>query len=58
IAPQEITTALLEERLRKLSTPIIGRTMNDEVLLDLRTIEESQIKTIVKVMKENQVMNK
>jgi L-seryl-tRNA(Ser) seleniumtransferase len=32
----------LEERLRQLDTPIITRIAEDEILFDLRTIEEGE----------------
>ena len=38
IKPRKISTAELEERMRFLSVPIIPRTVNDQILLDVRTI--------------------
>ncbi len=38
IKPRNISTAELEERMRFLSVPIIPRTVNDMILLDVRTI--------------------
>ena len=38
IKPIEISTAELEERMRFLPIPIIPRTLNDKILLDVRTI--------------------
>ena len=38
IKPRKISTAELEERMRFLTVPIIPRTVNDQVLLDVRTI--------------------
>jgi len=38
IKPRKISTAELEERMRFLSVPIIPRTVNDKILLDVRTI--------------------
>lgn len=38
IKPRTISTAELEERMRFLSVPIIPRTVNDMILLDVRTI--------------------
>ncbi len=33
----------LEEEIRKLSTPVIGRILDNRLLLDMRTVEESEI---------------
>lgn len=38
--PTQISTADLEIRMRYLKTPIIPRTVNDKILLDVRTILE------------------
>ncbi len=38
IKPNKISTAELEERMRFLPVPIIPRTLNDQILLDVRTI--------------------
>ena len=38
IKPTKISTAELEERMRFLPVPIIPRTLNDKILLDVRTI--------------------
>ena len=38
IKPTKISTAELEERMRFLPVPIIPRTLNDQILLDVRTI--------------------
>ena len=38
IKPRNISTAELEERMRFLPVPIIPRTLNDQILLDVRTI--------------------
>ena len=38
IKPTKISTAELEERMRFLPIPIIPRTLNDKILLDVRTI--------------------
>ena len=36
--PRNISTAELEERMRFLPVPIIPRTVNDKILMDVRTI--------------------
>lgn len=38
LRPGQISTAVLEERMRALPIPIISRTANDQVVMDIRTI--------------------
>ncbi len=46
IRPEEISVNELEERMRRLPVPIIPRTVNDEILLDMRTVSEQEIDVI------------
>ena len=46
VASKRLTPSNLEERLRQLETPIIARISEDEVLFDLRTIEEEEFSYI------------
>jgi L-seryl-tRNA(Sec) selenium transferase len=46
IRPEEISVNELEERMRRLPIPIIPRTVNDEILLDMRTVSEQEINVI------------
>jgi len=41
-----LSAARLEEGLRRLEIPIIARVANDELLLDLRTVAEDELKLI------------
>lgn len=52
VKPVKITTAALEERLRHLPIPIIPRTNNDKVVIDVRTVDRRFFKTIVEQCKE------
>lgn len=52
IKPTTITTAELEETMRHLEVPIIPRTYDDKVYLDMRTLTEDSFETIVAEMKE------
>ncbi|WP_312699498.1 L-seryl-tRNA(Sec) selenium transferase [Sedimentibacter sp.] len=36
--PLNITTASLENKLRHLETPVVGRVVNDRLIIDLRTV--------------------
>lgn len=51
IHPEKISVAELEERMRRLPVPIIPRTVNDTVLLDVRTIEHRFFETAAKQLK-------
>jgi len=46
ICPQNIPVAVLKERMRQNETPIIARISKDRLILDVRTLEESDFKTI------------
>lgn len=48
IRPLNITTAALEKKLRNMDTPIIGRVINDNYIIDLRTVLEGEEKIISK----------
>ena len=52
ISPENISVAELEERMRHLPVPIIPRTVNDKILLDVRTVERHLFGTIVKQFQE------
>ncbi len=52
ISPENISVAELEERMRRLPVPIIPRTVNDKILLDVRTVERHLFGTIVKQFQE------
>lgn len=58
ILPKEISVTVLEERLRKLPMPIIGRVMEGRCLLDVRTITEEQISEIATEIIQGQILNK
>ena len=46
ISPEEVSVPELEEKMRHLPVPIIPRTANDTILLDVRTIDTRQFKVI------------
>ncbi len=47
ITPECMSLVELEERLRCMGTPVIGRIENEQFLLDMRTIQEDDISIIV-----------
>lgn len=51
IQPTRISVPELEECMRHLPVPVIPRTVNDMILLDVRTIEERQFKVIASQLK-------
>lgn len=48
IKPITITTANLEKQLRLIDTPIVGRVVNDNYIIDLRTILKGEEEIITK----------
>lgn len=52
IKPAAISTAALEERLRLLPLPIVGRVYDDRVALDLRTIDDSLLEAVAQGVKK------
>ena len=55
VKPHNISTAELEERMRHLPIPIVARTANDQIVIDVRTVERRFFQTIVKQWKEYDV---
>ncbi len=51
IKPSYVSTAEYESKMRKLKQPIISRVVNDEILLDVRTLERKQFTWIVEQLK-------
>lgn len=58
IKANAITTEELEERMRRLEVPVIGRTVNDKILLDARTLDAKACKTIAREFKETAICEK
>lgn len=52
VKPHHISVPKLEEEMRHLEVPIIPRTANDTIYLDVRTIESRWFKQIVQMMGE------
>lgn len=52
IKPHHMSVPKLEEAMRHLEVPIIPRTANDTIYLDVRTIESRWFKDIVRMMGE------
>lgn len=50
LTSDEFSAAMLEQRLRNHATPVIGRTERNRVLLDLRTVAESEEETILEAL--------
>lgn len=56
IHPKKISVPELEERMRHLPVPVIPRTVNDTILLDVRTIEHRFFRIITDQLKELAVL--
>ena len=56
LRPEKISVAELEMRMRRLPIPVIPRTANDTVLIDVRTVDKSQFRKITDQFIEYAVM--
>ena len=56
--PEKISVPELEERLRHLPVPVIPRTVNDTILLDVRTMNRRDFKLLTDQLKELDVLEK
>ena len=56
LKPEKISVAELEMRMRHLPVPIIPRTANDTVLIDVRTVDRSQFRKITDQLVEYGIM--
>ena len=55
IVPKYISTAKLEARLRTLPIPIVGRIVDDQMLFDMRTINEAELDEIVEMFRKTKI---
>ncbi len=51
IRPEKISVAELEERMRHLPVPVIPRTFNDRVVLDVRTMDREDFRILTDQLK-------
>ncbi len=58
LRPEKISVTELEERMRRLPVPIIPRTANDTIILDARTLKQSDIRLAADQLKEYEVLEK
>ena len=56
IAPEKISVPELEERMRHLPVPIIPRTVNDTILIDMRTVSAEDADLTARELKELEVL--
>lgn len=52
LRPYGMHVAEMEERMRRLPVPVIGRTANDKIYLDVRTIESRWFRTLAEMLKK------
>ncbi|MBO5461449.1 MAG: L-seryl-tRNA(Sec) selenium transferase [Ruminococcus sp.] len=57
IIPEEISISKLEKRMRSLSVPVIGRITEQQLLLDVRTMEKKHFELIVKMFGETKIFH-
>ena len=46
LVPGRLSAHVMEQKLRDYDPPIISRVEKDQVMLDVRTIQDSQLKTV------------
>lgn len=56
IHPDKISVAELEERMRHLPVPVIARTANDTIYLDVRTMDKAVFKLVTSQFEELDVL--
>jgi L-seryl-tRNA(Ser) seleniumtransferase len=52
LEPLQMKLNVFEHRLRKLPVPLIGRIENDRFLLDVRTVQDREIKELISLLTE------
>lgn len=52
LEPVQMKLNVFEDRLRKLPIPLIGRIENDRFLLDVRTVQDREIKELISLLVE------
>lgn len=52
LLPRSLSANDIEERLRSYDPPIIVRVEKDQVLLDVRTIQDKELKTVARAIRE------
>jgi len=58
IRPQEITVSELEERFRRMRVPLIPRTANDTIIMDVRTMNREMFGLLVGELKELKIFER
>ena len=58
LIPNELSTHSIEERLRSYDPPVIVRLEKNNVFLDVRTIQEEELKTVAQAIKELAAVHK
>jgi L-seryl-tRNA(Ser) seleniumtransferase len=51
LVPGRLSAHALEQKLRDYAPPIISRVEKDQVLLDVRTIQDPELKTVAAAIK-------
>ena len=52
LSPKKLTAHTMEERLRAYDPPIIVRVEKDNILMDVRTIQEKELKTVAQAIRD------
>jgi L-seryl-tRNA(Ser) seleniumtransferase len=51
LVPGRLSANTMEQKLRDYDPPVISRVEKDQVLLDVRTVQESELKTVARAIK-------
>jgi L-seryl-tRNA(Ser) seleniumtransferase len=52
LSPLKMTAQQINEKLKSFNPPVIVRVEQDSVLLDVRTIQDKELKTVAKAINE------
>ena len=58
LVPGRLSSKSIEELLRSYDPPVIGRLEKEKVLLDVRTVQEKELKTVAQAVKDMALLEK
>ena len=58
LIPGELSSRFIETWLRTYDPPVIGRLEKERVLLDVRTLQERELKTVAQAIKDLTILDK
>ena len=58
LVPGKLSSKSIEELLRSYDPPVIGRLEKEKVLLDVRTVQEKELKTVAQAVRDMALLEK